>query len=43
MAEVERLSPPQVQQLLAEVLPVLSFIHQHQLLHRDIKPTNIIR
>ena len=42
-AEVERFSPSQVQQLLAEVLPVLSFIHRHQLLHRDIKPANIIR
>lgn len=42
-SEVERFSPSQVQQLLAEVLPVLSFIHQHQLLHRDIKPANIIR
>ena len=42
-AEVDRFSPPHVQQLLAELLPVLSFIHQHQLLHRDIKPANIIR
>lgn len=42
-ADVERFSPPQVQQLLTDVLPVLSFIHQHQLLHRDIKPANIIR
>ncbi|WP_299407533.1 serine/threonine-protein kinase [Acaryochloris sp. IP29b_bin.148] len=41
--EVERFSPKQIQQLLAELLPVLGFIHQHQLLHRDIKPANIIR
>lgn len=42
-AEVEHFSPRQIQQLLAELLPVLSFIHQHQSLHRDIKPANIIR
>lgn len=42
-AEVDRFSPPQIQRLLTELLPVLSFIHQHQLLHRDIKPANIIR
>jgi len=33
----------QIWQLLAEVLPVLSFAHQRQVLHRDIKPENIIR
>ena len=33
----------QIWQLLTEILPVLKFIHQHQIIHRDIKPKNIIR
>jgi WD40 repeat protein/tRNA A-37 threonylcarbamoyl transferase component Bud32 len=30
-------------ELLLDLLPVLSFIHQHGVIHRDIKPQNIIR
>ncbi|MBD2570961.1 serine/threonine-protein kinase [Anabaena lutea] len=30
-------------QLLGELLPLLQFIHTHQVIHRDIKPANIIR
>lgn len=33
----------QVWQLLNDLLPVLEFIHHHQVIHRDIKPHNIIR
>lgn len=29
--------------LLVDVLPILDFIHQHHVIHRDIKPGNIIR
>ena len=29
--------------LLSEILAVLEFIHAHQVIHRDIKPQNIIR
>lgn len=29
--------------LLKDVLPILNYIHQHQVIHRDIKPDNLIR
>ncbi|WP_413166836.1 protein kinase domain-containing protein [Capilliphycus salinus ALCB114379] len=32
-----------IRQLLDDLLPVLQFIHTHQVIHRDIKPANIIR
>ncbi len=33
----------QIWQLLNDLLPVLKFIHEHQIIHQDIKPENIIR
>ncbi|EAW34476.1 GUN4 domain-containing protein [Lyngbya sp. PCC 8106] len=33
----------QIRQLLADLLPVLQFVHTNQVIHRDIKPENIIR
>jgi WD40 repeat protein len=33
----------QIRDLLADLLPVIRFIHSYQLIHRDIKPENIIR
>ncbi len=33
----------QVKQLLLELLPVLKFIHEQEIIHRDIKPDNIMR
>jgi WD40 repeat protein/tRNA A-37 threonylcarbamoyl transferase component Bud32 len=32
-----------IRDVLADVLPVLRFIHKHQVIHRDITPTNILR
>lgn len=32
-----------VKQFLREILPVLQYIHKNQVIHRDIKPQNIIR
>jgi serine/threonine protein kinase, bacterial len=32
-----------VKQFLSEILPVLQYIHSHQVIHRDIKPANLIR
>jgi WD40 repeat protein len=32
-----------IREVLAGLLPVLKFIHDHQVIHRDITPSNIIR
>lgn len=32
-----------VRQFLIEILPVIQYIHSHQIIHRDIKPANLIR
>lgn len=34
---------PKVRQFLREILPVVHYIHGHNVIHRDIKPPNIIR
>jgi serine/threonine protein kinase len=33
----------QIRSLLGDLLPVLQFIHEGQVIHRDVKPENIIR
>lgn len=38
-----RQTEAQVKLFLREILPVLKFIHRHRIIHRDIKPPNIIR
>lgn len=32
-----------VKQFLREILPILKFVHQQQVIHRDVKPPNLIR
>lgn len=39
----KRLEESQVIQLLKDILEVLAFVHQNNIIHRDIKPHNIIR
>jgi serine/threonine protein kinase len=39
----DRWTEPQVIQLLREVLSILEFIHSQNVIHRDIKPDNIVR
>ena len=34
---------PQVKQLLEDLLPVLKFVHEQKVIHRDITPNNIIQ
>lgn len=44
--EVKRegaLSETEVKRFLLEILPVLTYVHQHGVIHRDIKPPNILR
>lgn len=36
-------SESKIKEFLLDILPVLTFIHQHGVIHRDIKPQNIIR
>ncbi|PSB67806.1 serine/threonine protein kinase [filamentous cyanobacterium CCP1] len=33
----------QIRDVLSDILPVLRFIHKHQVIHRDITPNNILR
>jgi serine/threonine protein kinase len=44
--EIKRRGPmseAEVKRFLREILPVLDYVHQNQVIHRDIKPPNIIR
>ncbi len=43
LAQTAPCHPQRVLQLIQEILEVLSFVHQQQVIHRDLKPDNIIR
>ena len=43
LAEAGCLNQTQIRALLADLLPVLEFVHDKQIIHRDIKPENVIR
>jgi serine/threonine protein kinase len=36
-------SDGQLQEMLLDILPVLKFVHEHQVIHRDITPMNILQ
>jgi serine/threonine protein kinase len=42
LVEQGALVESQVREVLAKLLPVLDFVHSHNVIHRDIKPANII-
>ena len=39
----QRWSESKVIQMLQDALPVLEFVHSHKVIHRDLKPNNMIR
>lgn len=41
--EVGQFTEAEAVALLQDVLPILSFIHEHHVVHRDLKPDNLIR
>ncbi|MBN3878706.1 serine/threonine-protein kinase [Nostoc sp. JL23] len=43
LAQAGAFSEAEIRQLLDDLLPVLQFVHAHQVIHRDIKSANIIR
>ncbi|HIK46253.1 MAG TPA: serine/threonine protein kinase, partial [Leptolyngbyaceae cyanobacterium M65_K2018_010] len=42
LAQQQPMDEAQIRRILADLLPVLQFVHSHRVIHRDIKPANII-
>ncbi len=40
--EREELSPEAIKRILLQLLDAISYVHQHEILHRDISPDNIL-
>lgn len=43
LADFGPFSEAKIQELLLDILPILTFLHNHNIIHRDLKPENIIR
>lgn len=43
MRQLGAFSERQIREVMSDILPVLRFIHNHQVIHRDITPMNILR
>ena len=43
LSQLQRFKPKAIVTLLHDVLPLLTFIHQHHIVHQDIKPSNLVR
>jgi serine/threonine protein kinase len=43
LADGGAFSESEIRQVLIALLPIVRFIHSHQIIHQDIKPANIIR
>jgi WD40 repeat protein/predicted Ser/Thr protein kinase len=42
LAQRQSFDEDSVRRVLEEILPVLEFVHHHQVIHRDVKPANIL-
>ncbi|NJM71306.1 MAG: protein kinase [Scytonema sp. RU_4_4] len=43
LQQKKKYNPSEIKEILLDLLPVLKFIHEQGVIHRDIKPQNIIR
>lgn len=43
MSQQGRFGERKIREVMARILPILKYVHDHQVIHRDITPSNIIR